>query len=406
MSHFSDKIDSLLRGTRKTEDEASEIKMHVEQLEARFEERINQLFTMVERNNEILKKLVVVEDKERSEFVGNQLEVTVLPACLISRLHIKDMHGDSNTPLNRFKYFLISCFGDSINPDLSKVVLADLLYQVHEKEPELKVKTWTQIPLKYKLAAYDDLRYLGNVYRIPINRSRVNWLKDDLISYYFRNKKPDQLVNSHLTSSVYSNANLLVFQSSKSKTAEGSNPAKGRQPVEGLRAVVLGGNIPPHLATVDLDDSELDPDLAATIFNSAVMQQGDKRPFDYAESEGSNKMRRQLIQTVIHNLKLELSTFIFLLANMVLQYTLFRSTPVRLMLTSILNLMVVAGNRTKPRHWIQISKKVNLLIFTHGAEYQRRPNIENILLRASVINCYLRRVVIRTDISYICDQLK
>ena len=63
MSHFSDKIDSLLRGTRKTEDEVSEIKMHVEQLEARFDERINQLFTMVERNNEILKKLVVVESK-------------------------------------------------------------------------------------------------------------------------------------------------------------------------------------------------------------------------------------------------------------------------------------------------------------------------------------------------------
>ena len=63
MSHFSDKIDSLLRGTRKTEDEVSEIKMHVEQLEARFEERINQLFSMVERSNEILKKLVVVEGK-------------------------------------------------------------------------------------------------------------------------------------------------------------------------------------------------------------------------------------------------------------------------------------------------------------------------------------------------------
>ncbi|KAI8321174.1 hypothetical protein EDC96DRAFT_582241 [Choanephora cucurbitarum] len=295
MSHFSDKIDSLLIGTRKTEDEVSEIKMHVEQLEARFEDRINQLFTMVERNNEILKKLVVVE--ERSEFVGNQLEVTVLPACLVSRPHIKDMHGDSNTPLNRFKYFLISCFGDSINPDvsinstdrakkeammklhlstleqLSKVVLADLLYQVQEKEPELKVKTWTQIPLKYKLAAYDDLRYLGNVYRIPINRSRDNWLEDDLISYYIRNKKPDQL-------------------SSKSKTAEGSNPAKGKQPVEGLRAAVPGGNVPPHLATVDLDDSELDFDLAAIISNSSVMQQGDKRPLDDAESEGSNKMSR------------------------------------------------------------------------------------------------------------------
>ena len=77
------------------------------------------------------------------------------------------MHGDSNTPLNRFKYFLISCFGDGINPDvsinstdrakkeammklnlstleqLSKVVLADLLYQVQQKEPVLKVKTWT-----------------------------------------------------------------------------------------------------------------------------------------------------------------------------------------------------------------------------------------------------------------------
>ena len=63
MSHFSDKIDSLLRGTRKTEDEVSEIKMHVEQLEARFEERINQLFSMVARSNEILKKLVVVEGK-------------------------------------------------------------------------------------------------------------------------------------------------------------------------------------------------------------------------------------------------------------------------------------------------------------------------------------------------------
>ena len=63
MSHFSDKIDSLLRGTRKTEDEVSEIKMHVEQLEARFEERINQLFSMVERSNEILKKLVVLEGK-------------------------------------------------------------------------------------------------------------------------------------------------------------------------------------------------------------------------------------------------------------------------------------------------------------------------------------------------------
>ena len=63
MSHFSDKIDSLLRGTRKTEDEVSEIKMHVEQLEARFEERINQLFSMVERSNEILKKLVVVEGR-------------------------------------------------------------------------------------------------------------------------------------------------------------------------------------------------------------------------------------------------------------------------------------------------------------------------------------------------------
>ena len=63
MSHFSDKIDSLLRGTRKTEDEVSEIKMHVEQLEARFEERIKQLFSMVERSNEILKKLVVLEGK-------------------------------------------------------------------------------------------------------------------------------------------------------------------------------------------------------------------------------------------------------------------------------------------------------------------------------------------------------
>ena len=63
MSHFSNKIDSVLRGTRKTEEEASEIKMHVEQLEARFEESINQLFSMVERSNEILKKLVVVEGK-------------------------------------------------------------------------------------------------------------------------------------------------------------------------------------------------------------------------------------------------------------------------------------------------------------------------------------------------------
>ena len=77
------------------------------------------------------------------------------------------MHGDSNTPLNRFKYFLISCFGDSINLDvsinstnrakkeamkklnlstleqLSKLVLADLLFQVQQKEPELQVKTWT-----------------------------------------------------------------------------------------------------------------------------------------------------------------------------------------------------------------------------------------------------------------------
>ena len=138
MSHFSDKIDSLLRGTRKTEDEVSEIKNYIERLEARFEERINQHFTMAERNNEILKKLVVVEgklifsacfvfnhdahfliDRKRSESTGNQLEVTVLPACMISRPHIKDMHGDSNTPLNRFKYFLISCFGDSINPDVS-----------------------------------------------------------------------------------------------------------------------------------------------------------------------------------------------------------------------------------------------------------------------------------------------
>ena len=131
------------------------------------------------------------------------------------------MHGDSNPPLNRFKYFLISCFGDGINPDvsinstdrakkeammklnlstleqLSKVVLADLLYQVQQREPELKIKTWTQIPLKYKLAAYDDLRYLGSVYHIPINRSRDNWLEEDLISYYFRNKKPDQLVKRH-----------------------------------------------------------------------------------------------------------------------------------------------------------------------------------------------------------------
>ena len=48
MSHFSDKIDSLLRGTRKTEDEVSEIKMHAEQSEARFDERINQLSSMVE----------------------------------------------------------------------------------------------------------------------------------------------------------------------------------------------------------------------------------------------------------------------------------------------------------------------------------------------------------------------
>ncbi|KAI8330291.1 hypothetical protein EDC96DRAFT_548975 [Choanephora cucurbitarum] len=291
MSYFSDKIDSLLRGTRKTEDKVSEIKMHVEQLEARFEERINQLFTMVERNNEILKKLVVVENKERSEFVGNQLEVTVLPACLISRPHIKDMHGDSNTPLNRFKYFLISCLGDSINPDqLSKVVLTDLLYQVHEKDSEYNVKTWTQIPLKYKLAAYDDLQYLGIVYRIPINRSRDNWLENDSISYYFRNKKPDQLVNSHLTSSVYSNANLLVFQSSKFKAAKGSNPGKGTQPVEGLRAVVSGGNVPPHLSTIDLDDDELDSDVAEIISNSTVMQQGQKRPLDDAEIEGSNKM--------------------------------------------------------------------------------------------------------------------
>ena len=144
-----------------------------------------------------------------------------MPACLISGPHIKDVHGDSNTPLNRFKYFLTSCFGDSINPDvsinstdrakkeammklnlstleqLSKVVLADLLYQVQQKEPQLKVKTWTQIPLKYKLAAYDDLRYLGSVYHIPINRSRDNWLEEDLISYYFRNKKPDQLVKRY-----------------------------------------------------------------------------------------------------------------------------------------------------------------------------------------------------------------
>ena len=72
MSYFSDKIDSLLRGTRKTTDEVSEIKMLVEQLEARFEERINQLFTMVERNNEILKKLVVVEGKSIfSEMIYN-----------------------------------------------------------------------------------------------------------------------------------------------------------------------------------------------------------------------------------------------------------------------------------------------------------------------------------------------
>ncbi|KAI8322887.1 hypothetical protein EDC96DRAFT_582042 [Choanephora cucurbitarum] len=297
MSHFSDKIDSLLRGTRKTEDEVSEIKNYIERLEARFEERINQLFTMAERNNEILKKLVVVEDKERSESTGNQLEVTVLPACMISRPHIKDMHGDSNTPLNRFKYFLISCFGDSINPDvsfnstdrakkeammklnlstleqLSKVVLADLLHQVQEKDPELKVKTWTQIPLKYKQAAYDDLRFLGNIYHIPVNRSRDNWLEEDLISYYFRNKKPDQL-------------------SSKCKTGEGLNPGKGKQPVEGLRAVVPGGNAPSHLSMVNLDDDELDPDLAAIIPSSTDVQQGDKRPFDDAENDGSNKMSR------------------------------------------------------------------------------------------------------------------
>ncbi|KAI8326703.1 hypothetical protein EDC96DRAFT_550150 [Choanephora cucurbitarum] len=299
MSYFSDKIDSLLRGTRKTEDEFSEIKMHVEQLEDRFEKRINQLFTMVERNNKILKKLVVVE------------EVTVLPACLISRPHIKDMHGDSNTPLKRFKYFLISCFGDSINADvnisftnrakkeammkshlttleqLNRVVLADLLYPVQEKEPELKVKTWTQIPLKYTLAAYDDLR----------------------------NKKPDQLVKSHLTSSVYSNANLLAFQSSKSKTAEGLNPAKVKQPVEGLRAVVSGGNVPPHLAMVDLNDSELDPDLAAIISNSTVMQQGDERLLDDVESEGFNKMSIVIFRirtTLFYNLsRLSMNSFTF-----------------------------------------------------------------------------------------------
>ncbi|KAI8326733.1 hypothetical protein EDC96DRAFT_550122 [Choanephora cucurbitarum] len=176
--------------------------------------------------------------------------------------------------------------------ELSKVVLADLLYQVHEKEPELKVKTWTQIPLKYKLAAYDDLRYLGNVYRIPINRSGDNWPEDDLIPYYFRNKKPDQLVKSHLTSSVYSNVNLLVFQSSKSNTGEGSNSGKGKQSVEGLRAVVPGRNAPPHLSTFDLDDNKLNSDLAGIIFNSTVMQQGDKRSLDDAESEGSNKMSR------------------------------------------------------------------------------------------------------------------
>ncbi|KAI8327643.1 hypothetical protein EDC96DRAFT_569661, partial [Choanephora cucurbitarum] len=200
MSHFSNKTNILLRGTRKTEDEVSEIKIHVEQLEARFKEH-------------------------------NQLEVTVLPACLITRPYIKDMHGDLNTPLNLLKYFLISCFADSINPNesinstdrakkeammklhlsileqLGKVVLADLLYHVQEKESELEVKTWTQIPLKYKLAAYDNFRYLDNVYRIPINRSRGNWLEGDIISYYFRNKKLDQL-------------------SSESKTGEGSNPAK------------------------------------------------------------------------------------------------------------------------------------------------------------------------------------
>ncbi|OBZ78524.1 hypothetical protein A0J61_11848 [Choanephora cucurbitarum] len=207
------------------------------------------------------------------------------------------MHGDSNTPLNRFKYFLISCFGDSINPDvsinctdgakkeammklnlstleqLSKVVLADLLYQVQQKEPELKVKTWTQIPLKYKLAAYDDLRYLGNVYHIPINKSKDNWLEENLISYYFRNKKPDQL-------------------SSKSKRDQGSESTKGKQPIEGLRAAASEKIVPAHLSTMTLDDDELDPELTAIISNPAFVQQGDKRPLDNTEYQGSNKMSR------------------------------------------------------------------------------------------------------------------
>ncbi|OBZ81225.1 hypothetical protein A0J61_10726 [Choanephora cucurbitarum] len=284
MSHFSNKIDSLLRGTRKTEDEVSEIKMHVEQLEARFEERVNQLFFMVQRSNEILKKLVVVEGYH----FANLFDIKT------SR---QEMHGDLNTPLNRFKYFLISCFGDSINPDvsinstdrakkeammklnlstleqLSKVVLADLLYQVQEKEPVLKVKTWTQIPLKYKLVAYDDLRYLGSVYHIPINRSRDNWLEEDLILYCFRNKKPDQL-------------------SSKSKRDKKSDSTKDKQFIEGVRAAVSEKNVHHHLSTITLNGNELDPDLAAIISHSAFVQQGDKRPLDNTEYQGSNKMSR------------------------------------------------------------------------------------------------------------------
>ena len=84
---------------------------------------------------------------------------------------------------------------------------------------------------------------------------------------------------------------VFISQSSKSKRDQGSDSTKGKQPIEGVRAAVSEKNVPDHLSTITLDDNELDPDLAAIISHSAFVQQGDKRPLDNTEYQGSNKMR-------------------------------------------------------------------------------------------------------------------
>ncbi|OBZ76006.1 hypothetical protein A0J61_11869 [Choanephora cucurbitarum] len=85
---------------------------------------------------------------------------------------------------------------------------------------------------------------------------------------------------------------MFISQSSKSKRDQESKSSKGKQPFEGVRAAVFEENVPHYLSTVTLDDDKLDPDLATIISNSAFVQQGDKRPLDNAEYQGSNKMSR------------------------------------------------------------------------------------------------------------------